>query len=133
GLAYAVVPRASSAITYTVVSVSFLWQLVGSLLSLPDWLLEATPFAHVALVPTQPFDATSAAVMVAVGLVAAVLALVAFRARGRVAYPRRSGTWARARPSPMVSARRATSASPPQTSSVAGRGRALKLCEPASW
>ncbi len=81
GLAYGVLPRAASAIAYTLVAVSFLWQLVGALLDAPGWLLEATPFAHVALVPEQPFDARSAAALAAIGIAAGALALVAFRRR----------------------------------------------------
>ena len=50
-LAYAVVPRASAGIAYGLVTVAFLWQLVGSLLGAPRWLVDLTPFAHVGLVP----------------------------------------------------------------------------------
>ena len=80
-LAYAVVPRAAGGIAYTFVAVAFLWQLVGSLLSAPRWLVKATPFAHIGLVPTQSFRAASAAVMLAIGLAAALAALAAFRRR----------------------------------------------------
>ncbi len=80
-LAYATVPRASAGIAYGLVTVAFLWQLVGSLLGVPKWLVELTPFAHVGLVPTQSFRGGAAAIMVAIGVVAAVAALSAFRRR----------------------------------------------------
>jgi ABC-2 type transport system permease protein len=80
-LAYAVVPRASAAVAYGLVMLTFLWQLVGSLLSAPPWLVDLTPFAHVGLVPAQPFDAASAAAMLAIGAGSALLAVVAFRRR----------------------------------------------------
>jgi ABC-2 type transport system permease protein len=80
-LAYAIVPRAGAGIAYALVTVSFLWQLVGSLLGVPKWLVELTPFAHVGLVPTQPFRGGAAAIMVAIGLVAAAAALGSFRRR----------------------------------------------------
>ena len=80
-LAYALVPRASGGIAYGLVMVTFLWQLVGSLLSAPAWLADLTPFAHVGLVPAQPFHAASAAAMLAIGAAAALLAVVAFRRR----------------------------------------------------
>ena len=80
-LAYAVAPRAGAGISYGLVTVAFLWQLVGSLLGAPKWLVEITPFAHVAAVPAQPFRAGAAAVMVAIGVVAAAAALPAFRRR----------------------------------------------------
>jgi ABC-2 type transport system permease protein len=80
-LAYAVAPRASAGIAYGLVTVTFLWQLVGSLLGAPKWLVDLTPFAHVGLVPAQPFRAGEAAIMTGVGLVAALAALGVFRRR----------------------------------------------------
>jgi ABC-2 type transport system permease protein len=80
-LAYALVPRASSGLAYVLVAVAFLWQLVGSLLGVPKWLVELTPFEHVGLVPAQAFKGPAAAVMVGIGLLAALLALGAFRRR----------------------------------------------------
>lgn len=80
-LAYALVPRASAGIAYGLVTIGFLWQLVGSLLGAPGWLVKLTPFAHVGAVPAQSFRAGDAAVMLAVGAVAAALALLAFARR----------------------------------------------------
>ncbi len=80
-LAFAIVPRAGTGIAYGIVTVAFLWQLVGALLGAPHWLLELTPFAHVGLVPAQPFDATGATVMVAVALVGALVAVWVFSRR----------------------------------------------------
>jgi ABC-2 type transport system permease protein len=77
-LAYALVPRASSALAYGLVAAAFLWELVGSLLGVPRWLVELTPFEHVGLVPAQAFRAGAAAVMVGIGLLAALVALAAF-------------------------------------------------------
>jgi ABC-2 type transport system permease protein len=84
-LGYALVPRAGVAIGYALVAVAFLWQLVGSLFDVPHWLLQATPFAHVALVPTQAFDAASAGAMVAIGAAAAAVAVACFARRDLVA------------------------------------------------
>jgi len=50
-LAYAIVPRASAGLAYALVTVAFLWDLVGSLLGAPRWLVELTPFAHVGSCP----------------------------------------------------------------------------------
>lgn len=80
-LAYAALPRASAAIAYGLVTVAFLWQLVGSLLGVPRWVVELTPFAHVGLVPTQPFRTGSAAIMLALALACASGALWVFRRR----------------------------------------------------
>ena len=80
-LAYAVVPRASAGIAYGLVTVAFLWQLSGSLLGAPKWLVDLTPFAHVGLVPAQQFRATAAVVMLALAGLAWLAALWAFRRR----------------------------------------------------
>lgn len=80
-LLYAVVPRASTALSYALVTITFVWQLVGALLSAPHRLLEATPFAHVGLVPAQPFRLRAALVMVAIGAAAVVAALRLFGRR----------------------------------------------------
>jgi ABC-2 type transport system permease protein len=80
-LVYALAPRASVGIAYGLVTVTFLWQLVGSLLGAPKWLVDLTPFAHVGLVPAQPFRVGEAAIMIATGLVATLAALGAFRRR----------------------------------------------------
>jgi ABC-2 type transport system permease protein len=83
-LAYGVVPRASAGIAYGLVTVAFLWDLFGSLLGAPQWLVELTPFEHVGLVPAQPFRATAAIVMLAIAAVAAVAAIRIFERRDLV-------------------------------------------------
>jgi len=83
-LAYALVPRAGAALAYGLVAAAFLWQLVGSLLGAPRWLVDLTPFANVAAVPAQHFRAPAAAIMVAIGALAAAAALEAFRRRDTV-------------------------------------------------
>jgi len=80
-LAYAVVPRASVGIAYGLVAVAFLWNLFGELLGAPKWLVDATPFAHVGLIPAQPFRAVAALVMVGIGLSCAAAAIAMFERR----------------------------------------------------
>jgi ABC-2 type transport system permease protein len=80
-LAYAVMPPAGAGIAYGLVTVAFLWQLFGSLFGAPAWLVHLTPFAHVGSVPAQPFRVVSAAIMLAIGILAAVAALLAFESR----------------------------------------------------
>jgi polyether ionophore transport system permease protein len=80
-LAYAAAPRASAAISYGLLVLTFLWQAVGALLGAPGWLTGLTPFAHVGLVPAEPFQAAGAAVMIGIGVAAAGAALALFRHR----------------------------------------------------
>jgi polyether ionophore transport system permease protein len=84
-LAYAAVPRASTAISYGILVLMFLWQVVGALLGAPGWLAGLTPFAHIGLVPVEPFRAAAAVVMIGIGLAAAAAALAAFRRRDLIA------------------------------------------------
>ena len=80
-LIYGIAPRATSEGAYGLVVLAFVWQLLGSLLGAPKWLLDATPFAHVAAVPAQPFRLTAAALMIAIGVAASTCGLAAFRRR----------------------------------------------------
>ncbi|MGA9314839.1 MAG: hypothetical protein WBV77_09435, partial [Solirubrobacteraceae bacterium] len=80
-LAYAIVPRASSAIAYGLLTVAFLWDLVGSLLGVPKWLVELTPFTHIGLVPAQPFRIGDAAIMLAIAAACALAAAWVFARR----------------------------------------------------
>jgi ABC-2 type transport system permease protein len=80
-LAYALWPRASTGIAYGLVTVAFVWYLVGALTGAPRWLVDATPFAHIGFVPTQPFRVVAALVMLALGIAAALMAIAVFRRR----------------------------------------------------
>ncbi len=80
-LAYALIPEAATALTYGLLAASFLWQLVGALLGPPQWVLDLSPFAHTALVPTQSFQPAPAAVMVGLGLLTSLGALITFARR----------------------------------------------------
>ncbi len=80
-LGYAIVPRASAGLAYGLVTVAFLWNLTGSLLGAPRWLDDLTPFAHVGLVPVQPFDAGAAAALIAIAAAAALAAIWRFERR----------------------------------------------------
>jgi len=80
-LAFALAPRAAAALAYGLVVAAFVWELFGSLLGAPHWLVEATPFQHVAYVPAQAFRLAPAAVMVCVALAGGALALARFARR----------------------------------------------------
>ena len=80
-LAYGLVPRASTGIAYGLVSVAFVWQLFGSLIGAPRWIIDLSPFQHVGLVPAQPFHVVAAIVMVALAALLAIASMWAFRRR----------------------------------------------------
>ena len=74
-LGFAIAPRASAAIGYGLVSVTFLWELVGPALGSPDWTLAVSPFHRIGLVPAQGFEAGAAVAMAAFGVAAAMAAV----------------------------------------------------------
>ncbi len=80
-LAYAILPRAGTGLAYGLVIVAFLWDLFGSLLSVPKWLVHATPFAHIGLVPAQPFRGAAALVMLGIAAICALAAIWVFQRR----------------------------------------------------
>jgi ABC-2 type transport system permease protein len=83
-LAFALVPRASAGVAYGLVTLAFVWELFGSLLGAPDWLLDATPFGHVGLVPAQPFRGGAAAAMLVVAAAAGLTSVWVFGRRDLV-------------------------------------------------
>ena len=80
-LAMGIWPRATSVVTYGLIVWSLLIQLAGGFFGSSHWLLDTSVFNHVAAAPAVNPDWTSAAVLVAIGAVAAVLGGVAFRRR----------------------------------------------------
>lgn len=79
--AYAAAPRMASALSYLLLTLAFLWQLVGSLVQVPGWLRGATPFAHIGLVPAAPAQTTAGLAMLAVAGALLVAAAVTFQHR----------------------------------------------------
>lgn len=77
-------PRAAVAGVYTVLVWSLLVELVGGIGDLGHWLLDTSVFQRVASVPAGPVDWVADGVLVAVGAVAAVVGLLAFRRRDLV-------------------------------------------------
>lgn len=62
-------------------ALAFVWELFGSLLGAPRWLLDATPFQHIGLVPAQPFRLAAAASMLAIAAATSVVAVQLFGRR----------------------------------------------------
>jgi ABC-2 type transport system permease protein len=83
-LVYGFVPRLTSGFAFSAIGLSFLWGLFGPLLMAPHWVLNLSPFHHVAAVPVQTIDAQSAAVMALVGVLALLAGTYGFRKRDLV-------------------------------------------------
>ncbi len=78
---FAFVPRLAGPVTYGLVVVAFALDFVGGLLDLPEWVLELSPFRHLASVPAVDLDVPAALIMLAIGLVGAALGTLVFRRR----------------------------------------------------
>lgn len=79
-LLFALVPRFAGGASYGLVLAAFSVQLLAALADIPDWVAELSPFAHLALVPAQPFaETTTVAFLGSAG----ALALVALAGFGR--------------------------------------------------
>jgi ABC-2 type transport system permease protein len=83
-LALALLPRAAGALSYGLVTIAFVWELFGSLLDAPHWIVSLTPFQHIGLVPAQAIRPGAAGVMLAIALGACALALILFQRRDLV-------------------------------------------------
>ena len=62
-------------------TLAYLLQVFGSIAELPGWLLDLSPFTHVAPVPAVSIDPTASVVMVLVALLAGAVGGLAFSHR----------------------------------------------------
>ena len=82
--AHGVVPRATAPIAIGFVVVGYLVELVGSLLRAPSWVLDLSPFHHLAPVPAAGWRIGPTLIFVAVGLLGMVVGTTAFARRDLV-------------------------------------------------
>jgi ABC-2 type transport system permease protein len=78
---FGLLPRVAVPLTYGLVVGAFALDFVGGLLELPTWVLDLSPFRHLASVPAVDMDLGAALVMLLVGVVAAAIGMMAFRRR----------------------------------------------------
>jgi len=80
-LTFGVLPRLTVAVPAAVAVGGYVLTLLGPALSWPRWVLDLSPYTHLAYVPAEPFAATAAVVMVLVGCAAAAGGVLAFAHR----------------------------------------------------
>jgi ABC-2 type transport system permease protein len=80
-LAYGLIPRESGGIAFGSVAIAFLIEFVGATVKAPGWLLDISPFHHLAFVPGDSINVGSSMVMAGVGLAAAVAGVAVFKRR----------------------------------------------------
>jgi ABC-2 type transport system permease protein len=77
---YGLVPRAIS-VAWGLLGACFLVGILGPLLSLPDWVMDISPFSHVPLLPAAELTVTPLIVLTAVAAALTAIGLTAFRRR----------------------------------------------------
>ena len=80
-LAFGVVPRLTVAVPASVAVIGYVLTLLGPALSWPGWVVDLSPFSHLAYVPAEPLAVTPAVVMAMIGCVAGACGVVAFARR----------------------------------------------------
>jgi ABC-2 type transport system permease protein len=80
-LTFGLLPRLTVAVPVAVTVGSYVLTLLGPALSWPGWIIDLSPFTHLAYVPAQPFALTSAAVMSLIGCTAGACGVAAFSRR----------------------------------------------------
>lgn len=80
-LAFGVAPRWTSAVAYAVVTWSALVELIGSIVTTNDLVLDTSVFHHTGPAPASPVDWGSIAALVVLAAAAAAVGLAAFRRR----------------------------------------------------
>lgn len=74
-------PRLGIGLLYGLVVLGFVWELFGALLSFPSWLLDVSPYHHLAPSPAKPIAVAPALVMMAIAAVATIVGAARFRHR----------------------------------------------------
>ncbi|MFN8183777.1 MAG: hypothetical protein U0R23_05080 [Candidatus Nanopelagicales bacterium] len=80
-LAFALLPRLTSAITWTILAIGVVIAELGGRLGLPDWAIAISPFMHTPLVTTADPDWGGAIWMTAAAVATSALAIVVYRRR----------------------------------------------------
>jgi ABC-2 type transport system permease protein len=80
-LTFGLAPRLTVAVPAVVTVGGYVLTLLGPALSWPGWVVDLSPFTHLAYVPAQPLAVTPAVVMVLIGCAAGACGIAAFRRR----------------------------------------------------
>lgn len=79
--AFGLLPRWAGPVTWFALAAALVMSQLGTLLELPQWLMNVSPFTHVPLVPAEPFAATPVVWLSAAALALGAVGFAAFRRR----------------------------------------------------
>jgi ABC-2 type transport system permease protein len=74
-------PRVTVVASASAAGVGYLLPVLGKALELPMWVLDLSPFQHLAVVPVDPYALTSGLVMLALAVALGVLGVAGFSRR----------------------------------------------------
>jgi ABC-2 type transport system permease protein len=77
---FGLLPRAMS-VAWGALGVCFLVSYLGPLLSLPDWVMDLSPYSHVPLLPAEDFSPGPLLALTAVAAALTAVGVIAFRRR----------------------------------------------------
>lgn len=80
-LVFVLLPRATMPLAWTLVGLGAILGFFGPILQLPEWLTDASPFAHSPVPSGSDTDWTGGIWMIAIGLVTGLIAVAAMRRR----------------------------------------------------
>ena len=81
---FAVVPRLTIGLGWTLLGLGLVIGQFGGLLQFPDWVRDASPFSHTPAVPVVTFDWSAGLILTGIGAVLALTAFFIFRRRNLV-------------------------------------------------
>ena len=79
--AFGLLPRWAGPVTWFALAAALVMSQLGTLLELPQWLMDVSPFTHVPLVPAEPFTATPVVWLSVAALALGAVGFAAFRRR----------------------------------------------------
>lgn len=80
-LAFGAVPRLTVAVPVTLVVLAYVLELLGTVLSLPDWVLDLSPFRWLPRPPLEPWTAGPSLALCGIGLATAAAGVALFSRR----------------------------------------------------
>ncbi|MCU1422334.1 MAG: hypothetical protein JWN36_1985, partial [Microbacteriaceae bacterium] len=83
-LVFALIPRATIGLGWGLLALGFILGEFGSLLKMPEWLRNVSPFAHTPVVPSDSVDWWALVILALIAVVGGAVALVVVRRRDLV-------------------------------------------------
>jgi ABC-2 type transport system permease protein len=77
-------PRLTVPVSASAAAVAYLLPSIGDAMSWPQWVMDLSPFEHLAIVPIHPYALQSGLVLAGVALIVTVVGAIGFARRDLV-------------------------------------------------